>query len=155
MAESPKTTALWRHINAVYEAMAAEAEDVTINGQPAKLWEGFGTHLCSRLGIPIPYYSKLFRYLRVMGSADCIKRGAKTVPSQWALFKPPTEQAFMLAKKEVEKGRPKDLDGIEQQLADIRASLPKIDVVAALATMQKTITKLEKDVRELKKKKSA
>lgn len=149
--KGPKGTKLWSHITSVYENMAREAEDGEINGKPVKVWKGFATMLLPQLGVSQGYYGKVLKYLSVMGCVANHKRGAGTIPSEWLVLSPPTEQAFMLAKPSVEKGRPRDLAAIEQQLEDIRSALPKVDIEQALYDMQKQLDKQAKEIRALKK----
>lgn len=151
MSNGPKDTALWRHVNDVYSHMARDAEDVTINDRPARVWEGFATHLLPQLGVSMGYYGKVLKYLQVMGSVNCIKRGSKNVSSQWQVIKPPTEEDFMRAKPHVEKGRPRDLAEIERQLKDLRDLIPNFDVPSAIAGLKKELDVTKKEVRALKR----
>ena len=146
--------AIWRHANTVYDAMKKDSKRVTVNGRRAQMWEGFATHLFSELQIPIPYYGKVLNVLKDMGCVTLARRGARSIESQWILYGKPTEAAYMkIRDKHAGSGNSKSRKSqavlaLEQQLADLKASLGGIDIPKALTDLQTQIDELKPKARK-------
>ena len=93
-------SAMYRHTVNVYNAMKSEAKPQTFNGDIKSdesvtqlVYTGFPTTLISqRLNLPVPYYSTIRRALLDMGCVEILQRGGGGTPSQWILYKDPSEE---------------------------------------------------------------
>lgn len=82
------SSALWRHVQNLYDRMAIEADEDGI-------WEGKLTALVvNEMHLSLPYYTSLTRALKTMGCIAQIKRGGGGSKSQWKMIRPPTVQEF-------------------------------------------------------------
>jgi hypothetical protein len=91
---------MFRHVEAAYEAMAADAKKRKIEGRTLKVYEGFTTRLLVSKGIPVAYYTAVTELLKVMGCAVQLSRGSgKGNPSKWAIVGPPTPEGYDRAVK--------------------------------------------------------
>jgi hypothetical protein len=64
------------------------------SGVPMRVWEGHTTRLFAALGLPNPYYSKIFDVLKRAGCVRQLQRGSGRSLSRWELLKPLTQEAF-------------------------------------------------------------
>lgn len=147
--------AIWDHANTIYDAMKKDSRRVRIEGVHAHLWEGFATHLFSEKRVPIPYYGKVLNALKEMGCIRLIKRGARTQPSQWALYKKPTRKDFDVVAKKVTTKRRSDIEAVEQRQRDVEKRIGTVDIPKVIAAMDKEIKSLKGRVSKLEKAKKA
>ena len=84
----------FEHCSTVFEAMKKQAKPQVIEGEHALVYEGFLTQLFAKLGLAIPYYTKIMNYLKAMGCVQQLSRGGGNSPSRWALIEEPTWDKF-------------------------------------------------------------
>lgn len=149
MAAGPN--AIYEHSVTIYTAMKQDARRVKLDGVNASLWEGFATHLFSELGVPIPYYGKVLNALKEMGCIRLVKRGARTQPSKWALYKKPTRKDFDVIAGKIKTKRRIDIEAAEQRIRDFERQLGGVDIGKAFAAMNKELKTLKGRVTKLEK----
>jgi hypothetical protein len=137
MSEASSETrvpALFDHCTRVYEAMLAEAKEVTEAGVDIIVWEGFPTKLLKdQLRLSSPYYTHTLRALRAMGCARQLRRGGSTTTSQWELIKEPTAELFMDTLSKTPSASELRLETIEQVQRDIVRRIQRLEQVSGVA----------------------
>src|SRR5882757_3836561 len=95
---------LYQHCKDVYERMLTQSTKQEYkDGEEVKIaivYEGFLTKLVTeQLHLSVPYYTSTIRALKKMGCMSQLRRGGSTSPSQWQLFREPTEELFRSTQK--------------------------------------------------------
>jgi hypothetical protein len=86
--------ALFDHCVQIYEAMEADSEKRTEEGNLIDVWEGFMTKLFSTQGMSVPYYTSVRNALMGMDCIRQMRRGGGSSPSVWMLVRKPTTELF-------------------------------------------------------------
>ena len=124
------------HMQKFYAALAEQAPDGAFTGYP--------THVFSDSGIPSSYYAPIRRGLLAMDCVRQVRRGARTVPSEWILLRPPTRELLALIPPDdnesaaklrlrvlVLQDQVRDLDNrigeVIQQIEELRQAVTKLD----------------------------
>lgn len=114
--------ALFLHCLTVYNMMVQEATLVSSDTEDEMLvWTGMLTNLITgQCNLSIPYYTKITKALKEMGSIRQLKRGGGTTPSQWELLVVPTADLYdgRTPPKLVPVGRYEQLRGQLNALSD-------------------------------------
>lgn len=97
-SSAPAIPALYFHCKNTYKAMFDRAQPNTglEPGKTILVYEGMLTQLITgELRLSIPYYTMITKKLTAMGCIAQLRRGGGTAPSQWALFREPTQEDFL------------------------------------------------------------
>jgi hypothetical protein len=145
MADLPVAkSALTKHAIAVWQYLYDNSEaTVTESGEPTRVWTGFITAAFPEAGAPTTYYSQVMRLLKASDCVHQLQRGGNNTPSEWAILREPTEEAFAALPDKSRKvhGKVGKIAAVEQQVRDMRA---RID------TLEHRVMELETEVRVLK-----
>jgi hypothetical protein len=127
--------ALFFHSKKTYDAMLAEATEVTFdNDATGIVYEGKLTELImGKLFLSNPYYSAITRALKKMGCIRQLRRGGGTAPSQWELITDPTPELYFqkvgVASRERQVGTPRTTgprSPVQQQINDLNRRLQEL-----------------------------
>lgn len=150
--------ARWAYILQVYEYMKDHSIVTELPRQSNKgdilpsvrVWKGFTTKTFAELGIPQPYYGKILRALTEMGCIQQLRRGGRTSPSEWAVFKTePDLEVFEKLEPAPLTKTTTSIDRLNQSIADIREALGGIDIPKAMTHMQVQLDDQEERLRRL------
>lgn len=133
MTNTEAPPALFIHCNSMYNSMMKEANRLVNDGDVTDMvvYEGFLTHLVSKLALSVPYYTFCRRALIDMGCIRQIKRGGGRSPSQWELIRSPSIELFDEANPDNvtknKKGRTGEVDMLKTQISDMNNRLLVIE----------------------------
>jgi hypothetical protein len=123
---------IFLHTQKVYELMEQKAETRPVDDQHTELvYTGYLTKdvMGAPLNLPIPYYTKITRALVGMGCAQQIKRGGGSAPSHWALYRPPTLEAYETwERSELNPAKPTSKSAqLEQSVRDLQGRVDALE----------------------------
>ena len=117
------------------DANAVEEDDVRIfRGSIVKAYDD--------LGISHSHYSNVQKMLVESGAIEMLQRGARGIESVYQLNGRPSPEK--LRKSPLTKTNSRATVALEQRIADIQRQIGGLDIVAALADLEKRLGKLEK-----------
>lgn len=139
-----------------YDALderAIEAEDGT------RIFKGHTTVVAGKLKPPITssHYSHIRRYLIAMDCVGKMQSGSRNSESIWVLHRRPTQELLdgadpgMLIQNRNEREKYKIL---AQQVNDLKTQLGGLNVIKAIAALEKRIDQLDDEVQKLSKRKA-
>lgn len=115
-----------------YQAMTEQASSESLGAaygeEEGLVYDGFTTRLIRELGLPTPYYTKVFKELVRMDCIRQLRRGGSTTTSRWLLLQAPTAELFTKMQPSNKPGGSR-LDVVEQQLRDLRARVSALESV--------------------------
>ena len=114
-----------------YQAMVEEASYESLGAaygdDEGLVYDGYTTKLIAGLGLPTPYYTKVFQELQRMDCARQLRRGGSTTTSRWLLLQEPTPELFtkMPDSPSAKAGyrRGSRLDNLEQRVKDLQEQI--------------------------------
>jgi hypothetical protein len=138
-------TALARHSLSLYEALLQSSEQEDVGGMQLDVYRGSLVNTFKTLGIGMGYYSSAMRNLEDQGCVTKLQQGAKGVDTVIVLHHPPDEDAPKKSSRQP-LTPPPDFANLSQRVEDIQKSLGGLNIVEALADIQRQVTELSERI---------
>jgi len=118
---------LYKQCEDVYNLMIKNKSLSEYNGKP--IYRGHLTkEIEEELGLTTSQYSRIVKALSEMQCIYQIKRGAASVPSEWALIGPPELTTFQAVTANQRKRHNSSFTAIKQRLNDLIEVLKQVDI---------------------------
>lgn len=150
-AEQPK---LFSYCNSLYEFMDSNStpglSDTDTPNNDIQVWRGRLLETCESLGIPKGGTTRVVGALRALGCVEQIARGFRgTALSEFILHYPPTAEVWAASSALNVKSRAEGLtrgpspDRLAADVRDLKQQLGGINLIEAIAELDRRISKLE------------
>jgi len=126
-----------------YRLLESNAEREIFDGVELTVYRGALTKLFKGLGVSQSYYSRVTVALKSLGCITLLKRGARGVDSIVAVHHPPDEMEFLIHHSTPLTHSPQAAK-VTDRLADLEKRLGGLDVVEAIANLDRRVKVLER-----------
>jgi hypothetical protein len=131
--EHERLPALFEYCVQAYQAMSEEASQESLGvgygEEEGLVYDGFTTKLIRELGLPVPYYTKVFGELQRMDCVRQLRRGGSTTTSRWLLLQAPTPELYLKMPLSKRAGGSR-MDTLEQQVRDLNTRVKALEEIS-------------------------
>lgn len=135
--------ALVKHSQAIYDLLESKSTKEKLDGRNLPVFRGKLYETFRESGVSQGYYTPIFRALEDGHYITIVQRGNRSVDSVVVLFERPTDEMDLTGASRPARVSPDELEGIRQEVSQIRQSLGGLNIVEALDNLERRLTKLE------------